>query len=99
MHKTRQTAPPELDRLEQTIHRLLESHDAWRQRATAAESRIAELEGTVRQFASGGLDPVALADQVRALEERNRAMKERLERGQETVQRMLARLQFAEEGR
>jgi seryl-tRNA synthetase len=91
--------PPELDRLELKIRRLIEAHDAWRRRAEAAEARARELEATVRELSSGRLDPVALADEVRALEERNQALRERVSQAQDAVQRMLARLQFVEEER
>jgi hypothetical protein len=97
--KTRHITPPELDRLELTVRRLLDGHETWRQRALTAERRVAELQATVRDLASGGIDPVALAERVSTMEAQNRALKERLDRGHEAVQRMLARLNFAEEGR
>lgn len=97
--RARRGAPPEFDRLELTVRHLLDAYDAWRERAMAAEARVAELEQTVRQVAEGDLDPVALAEQVRALEERNRAMRARMDAAHETVQRIVARLQFVEEER
>lgn len=99
MRKTRHIAPPELDRLELAVRRLLEANDAVRRRAEAAESRATELEGAVRDMATGGLDPVALTGRVEALEEENRLLKQRLEQAQQTVQRILGRLQFVEEER
>jgi chromosome segregation ATPase len=95
----RQRTPPELDRLELKVRRLLEAHDTWRQRAEAAEARIRDLETTIRELGAGRLDPLALADEVRSLDERNRALRERMEKAGEMVQRMLARLQFAQEDR
>lgn len=99
MRSSRQHAPAELDRLELKLRRLLEAHDAWRRRAELAESRVRELEKTIRDLASGNLDPVVLADEVRSLDERNRALRERMRLAQQSVQRMLARLQFAQEER
>jgi predicted RNase H-like nuclease (RuvC/YqgF family) len=99
VRRTRHVAPPELDRLDLTVRRLIEAHDEWRRRAEAAEARIAELEATVRELASGGLDPVALNEQLRMMAERNRTLRERMTHAQDGVQRMLARLQFAEEER
>jgi hypothetical protein len=99
VRKSRHVAPAELDRLELTIHRLLDAHDAWRERAIAAESRVAELDAALDGLKTGKLDPVALSDEVRTLEERNLALRDRLQRADETVQRILARLQFAEEVR
>jgi hypothetical protein len=99
VRKSRHAAPPELDRLELSIRRLLEAHDAWKQRARVAEARVAELESTMTSLSTGGLDPLALSEQVRALQERNRQLQSRVERGGDAVQKMLARLQFVEEGR
>jgi predicted nucleic acid-binding Zn-ribbon protein len=99
VRNTRHMAPPELDRLELTIRRLLEAHDAWKQRAVAAEARVAELEQALQQLSTGGLDPLALADQVRELQAANETLRKRVQQGHDAVQRMLARLQFAEEGR
>jgi FtsZ-binding cell division protein ZapB len=99
VRRPRQVAPPELDRLELTIHRLLEAHDAWQHRADTAAARIAELEDAVRSLSSGGLDPVALAQQVERLEAENLALRARIAQAQENVQRMLARLHYVEEER
>jgi hypothetical protein len=99
VRKTRHSAPPELDRLELSIRRLIEAHDSWRQRAVAAEARMAELESTVQGLSTGKLDPMALTEEVRTLREQNRLLRQRLQSGSEAVQRMLARLQFAGEGR
>jgi hypothetical protein len=99
VRKQKHAAPAELDRLELKIRGLLEGHDAWRRRALTAEARVVELEQAVQELASGGLDPVALADEVRVLDERNRELRGRMRQAQEAVQRMLARLQFAEEER
>jgi hypothetical protein len=99
VRKTRHVAPAEFDRLELTIRRLLEAHDAWRDRAHAAEARVAELQAMLDGMKEGRFDPVALAEEVRSLRAGNGALRERLQRADETVQRMLARLQFVEEGR
>jgi chromosome segregation ATPase len=97
--RSRQGTGAELDRLELTVRRLLESHDAWRQRAEAAQARVAELERTVRDLSTGSLDPVAMAGDVRSLEAENRELKDRLVKARAGVQRMQARLQFVEEER
>jgi seryl-tRNA synthetase len=97
--KQRHAAPPELDRLELKVRDLLEAHDAWRRRTEAAEARVRELEQAMRGMTDGDLDPVALADQVRALEQRSNVLRERMQQAQEAVQRMLARLHFVEEER
>jgi chromosome segregation ATPase len=99
VRKTRHITPPELDRLELAVRRLLEANDALRRRAQAAEGRIADLEGAVRDLASGGLDPVQLTGRVESLESQNQALRQRVQTAQQSVQRILARLQFAEEER
>jgi predicted trehalose synthase len=99
VHKQRHAAPPELDRLELKVRGLLDAYDAWRRRAEEAEARVRDLERAVRDMSTGGLDPVALADQVRVLDERNDALRQRMQQAEEAVQRMLARLHFVEEER
>ncbi|HEX2166853.1 MAG TPA: hypothetical protein VHG09_06395 [Longimicrobiales bacterium] len=99
MRKTRDAIPSELDRLELTIRRLIESHQQWEKRAVAAESRVRDLEGAIQDLSAGRLDPTALAEEVRVLEERNESLADRLTRAHAAVERMIARLQFTSEGR
>ena len=99
MRKTRPTIPPELDHLELTIRRLIESHDTWSKRATAAETRVRELETAMQEMATGSLDPVAMAEDVRTLQESNAVLQDRLIRAHAAVERMMARLQFTAEER
>ena len=73
MRKT-QTTPPELDHLELTIRRLIDSHQMWEKRAQAAEARARELESAIQDLSAGRLDPTALAEEVRLLEKRNAAL-------------------------
>lgn len=99
MRKTRPTAPPELDHLELSIRRLIESHERWVERAAAAETRVQELENAIQDLSAGTLDPVALGEAVRVLEERNSSLQDRLTRAHAAVERMMARLQFTAEER
>ena len=98
MRKT-QTTPPELDHLELTIRRLIDSHQMWEKRAEAAEARARELESAIQDLSAGRLDPTALAEEVRLLEKRNASLVDRLSRAQAAVDRMMARLQFTSEER
>lgn len=93
------TAVPELDRLELTVRRLLDEHEALRRRAHAAEKRIRELEGSIAQLSPGKGDPVQLADKARAVEKENQALHKRLELARDAVRRIQARLQLVEEDR
>jgi hypothetical protein len=85
------------ERLELAVRRLLESQDALRRRAQAAETRIRELEAGLADVNAGRLDPVALSERAQLLERENRALESRLAQARETVQRILTRLRFAEE--
>lgn len=88
-----------MDRLELTIRRLLDEHAAMRSRAEKAEARVREVEGQLQQVTQGELDPVALAAQVGVLEQRNRDLRTRMDTAHAAVERLRARLQFAEEER
>jgi DNA repair exonuclease SbcCD ATPase subunit len=88
---------PELDRLELALRRLLDRHDALRQRAETAEARARELQEALSGIGSGHIDPVELRTRAERLEEENRALRERLQAVDAVAQRIQARLQFAEE--
>ncbi len=90
-------AIPGWNELEQTVRRLLDDHDALRQRAAAAEKRAGELERALHDVSGGRIDPMALAERARALEHENRELHTRLDHARETVQRLLARVRFSEE--
>jgi hypothetical protein len=81
------------------VQRLLAEWEEWRQRALKAESRAVELEGALRDMASGTVDPIALANRLQALEQENRFLARRLDRARESVHRISARLQFLDDSR
>jgi predicted RNase H-like nuclease (RuvC/YqgF family) len=89
----------EWDRLELTVRRLVDDHEAWRRRAQSAEQRVRDLESALEEFSSGTVDPLSLTERVRAYEEENRALARRLEQAREVVERIQSRLQFLEEDR
>jgi seryl-tRNA synthetase len=97
--KPRSTLTPELDRLELTVQRLLQAHDALRRRAEAAEARVRELERAVQDVSTGRVNPVELAEDARRLEDQNAALRARLDAAYRAVHRISARLQFVEEER
>jgi len=90
---------PGLDSLELSVARLLEAHESWKRRAQAAEIRVNELESAVQEIAAGRMDPVAMAAEVKLLQTRNRKLRKRIGTAHETVERIMARLQFVEEER
>ncbi len=91
--------PPDWDRLEDAVSRLLEEHDAMRDRLQAANERVRELEDALSAVTSGDLDPVALSEQVELYERDNRALMNRLSQARAAIERIQARLQFLEDDR
>jgi predicted nuclease with TOPRIM domain len=90
----RRSRPAAWDRLELSVRRLLDDYQLQRGRADRAEERIAELEAALETLSGGGPDPIVLREQVTALETENRALRERLDRARQEVERIMARLQF-----
>lgn len=91
--------PREWDQLELVVRRLLDDFEQWKRRALAAEARVRDLEATLDEVTGGKVDPVALAQRVKTLEAENEALRERLSRAGEHVNRILSRLAFLEEDR
>lgn len=89
--------PPEWDRLELSVRRLLDEHGTWRKRAQIAEQRVRELETMVADLSSGRMDPAKLEERAESFERENRMLHERLAQARETVERIAARFQFAED--
>lgn len=90
---------PEWDRLELAARRLLQEHQACRRRAESAEARIAQLEAALQRLSSGTLDPLELQGRLQRAESQNEALRVRLQEAEAHVQRILAKLEFAEEER
>lgn len=88
--------PPEWDRLELAVRRLLDDRDRWQSRARAAERRVRELEGLLNEMSEEGVDPIALARRLEAVEAENRALRERIDDAKARVEKILARLRFLE---
>src|SRR5690606_19642157 len=96
---TNGAAVPELDRLELTVRRLLDEHDALLRRVAAADRRVQELEAALAQLSTGRVDPGRIADRARVVEKENRALHRRLELARDAVRRIQARLRFIGEDR
>ena len=88
---------PEWDRLEFAVRRLIDDNEALRRQIASADDRLRETEMALKNVSAGELDPMALAERARLLEEENRDLSDRLARARESVQRILARMRFAEE--
>lgn len=97
-----ESAPPRIeawDRLELSVRRLMDEHDAWQRRALAAEKRVRELEIALDDVSAGRLDPLAATHRADSLERENRQLARRMNNARVAVQRLLDRIQFAEEDR
>lgn len=88
--------PREWERLELVVRRLLDDMDGWRRRALAAETRVRQLEQTLKEVASGRLDPRALNAELDSARAENRELRRRLEAARESVQRIMGRIEFTE---
>lgn len=91
------TVPDEYVRLERTVRGLLDEVAGFRARAQVAERRVAELERTVRDMSSGALDPLAMKEGLRRLEEENRDLRRRMVQAQDRIRRLVARFDFLRE--
>ena len=89
----------ELDRLEEAVNRALAELRTVRDTAKEAEERAERNEQLLRQLADGRQDPAALADRVAQLEAENEDLRDRIGRGREAVDRILASIRFLEERR
>jgi predicted RNase H-like nuclease (RuvC/YqgF family) len=89
--------PEDFTRLEAAVGRLLEEVAGLRARAEMAESRAAELEKTLREVSSGGLDPMKLKSGLRRMEEENSELRRRMVAAQDRIRRLVGRFDFLRE--
>ncbi|MCY4572747.1 MAG: hypothetical protein OXF01_08075 [Gemmatimonadetes bacterium] len=89
----------ELDRLEEAVDRALVKLRAARDAAKEAEQRAERSDRLMRQLVDGRQDPAALADRVAQLEAENEDLRDRIGRGREAVDGILASIRFLEERR
>ena len=82
--------------LDEAVVRALEELKSLRQRALGAEGRSAELEALLKSFESGEETAGGMKRRLTRLEEENRDLRLRVAHGRETVERMLARIDFVE---
>jgi hypothetical protein len=77
----------------------MDEHEALRKRALAAERRIGELEAALEDVSTGRIDPVAVSARARSLESENRRLARQMTQARGMVERILGRIQFAEDDR
>jgi predicted RNase H-like nuclease (RuvC/YqgF family) len=83
--------------LEAAVGRALEEIERLRRRADESDRRCAELETLLGNFQAGDENPAAMKSRLTRLETENRDLHERIGRGRETVERLLARMRFLED--
>ncbi len=88
-----------LQSLEAAVGRLLERVQALSRAAEKADDRRAEVEELLRRITTGDESPASMHVRLRALEAENGDLRERLAKGRETAERLLARIRFLEEQR
>jgi predicted RNase H-like nuclease (RuvC/YqgF family) len=82
--------------LDKAVTRALEELKALRQRAAEAERMNAELTGLLKSFESGEETAAGMKARLTRLETENEDLRSRVERGRETVERLIARVGFLE---
>lgn len=85
-----------LDELEGAIGDMLDRLTWMNERMTLAQEKSDELEELLRRFTEHEVEPVEMVSRLRVLEEENADLRSRIERGRESVERLLAKIRFLE---
>lgn len=85
--------------LEKAVERAIEELRAVRQELHDAKERAERSDRLLRQFVHGKQDPAELDERVKELEARNEELRDRIRRGREGVDRLLASIRFLEDRR
>jgi chromosome segregation ATPase len=96
-NRTPPQLPAEYQRVERIARRLADELAGYRARTRLAEGRAAELERALRDVGSGALDPIALRDRIRKLEEENKELRHRIVGAQDRIRRLVTRFDFLRE--
>ena len=82
--------------LEKAVTRALDELGRMRERAAQAERRNADLAALLESFGSGEQTAEKMQARLTLLEAENQDLHGRIERGRETVERLIARVGFLE---
>lgn len=85
--------------LESAVGRALQRIRDLQEELDAARGRVEEVEELLRTFEAGEASPAEMKRRLDRLERENGIMHERLERGRDAAERLLARIRFLEEQR
>ena len=85
------------DRLEAAIEAALTRIEDLRAELRTSTEKAAEMETLLRKFTGGEEDLSSLLGRTQQLEDENGVLTERLRKGRDGVQRLLARIRFLEE--
>jgi predicted nuclease with TOPRIM domain len=85
------------DRLEAAVEAALVRVETLRVELRASKEKATEMETLLRKFTGGEEDPASLLSRLQRLEDENGVLTERLRKGRDGVQRILARIRFLEE--
>lgn len=88
-----------MDVLEKAIDRAIAELREARQMVRQAEERAERSDQLLRQFVDGRQDPAALAERAKELEAQNEDLRDRIQRGREGVDGILASIRFLEDRR
>ena len=86
-------------RLEEAITSALEEVHHLRGELSRMDAQGQELEGLLRGVTSGEAGPREMIDRLHVLEEENRDLRVRLDKGREGIGKLLTRIRFLEEQR
>ena len=84
-------------RLESAVRRLIRQSAELRADLRLARQRNRELMELLGPVAEGEASPESVLERLRAAEDERLELQQRLERGREVVERMMARIRFLEE--
>lgn len=90
---------PAFQALDAAVGRTLDELDRLRRELAESRARGSELAELLGGFEKGDRDPVEMAARLDVLEKENADLRDRVARGREGVERLLARIRFLEDQR
>ncbi len=88
-----------LRRLEAAVDRAVERLESLEGGLRESERRTRELEDLLEKFRSGDEDPARMAEELEKARSRNEELRERLDEGRASVDRILSRIRFLQDQR